>query len=80
MLGVPLDLLLGPAAALALAIAIIGFLAKILLDYINHLKDQVKDLTKALADQAAATNRVADVLEAERAETLMRRRIKDGLE
>lgn len=68
---------LGPVAALVLALSAIGFLARILLDYIAHLK---KSLDVALAGwqaQTEATNRLADALEADQAERAMRRRVAD---
>lgn len=60
-----MEALLGPTAALVGAIAIIGFLGKILLDYIAYLKSQVAIALTGWREQTAATDRLADAIESE---------------
>lgn len=71
------DVLLGPVAALAGAIITIGFLARLLLEYIAYLRETARTALEGWRAQVEATNRIADVLEAERKERELRRRITD---
>ena len=68
---------LGPVAALVLALSAIAFLARILLDYIAHLKKSLDIALVGWQAQTDATNRLADALEAEQAERAMRHRLAD---
>ncbi len=75
--NIPAEWLVGPVAALALALIVIGFLGKLLLDYINFLKAKVAEAMAGWQDQTKATERLADVLETRYREDEMRRRYSD---
>jgi hypothetical protein len=80
--GVPLEALLGPLAALALALTVISFLAKLLLDYIGSLKDTIvherSQTVVALAGwkaQSTASERMAEAIETSNRDAEMRDRL-----
>lgn len=71
---------LGPVAALVGSIAVIGFLARILLEYIADLKKSRDVAIEGWRAQTDATNRLGDVIEADRREREQRRRWADEAE
>jgi hypothetical protein len=60
---VPTDALLGPLAALAGAIVTIGFLARILREYIEELKSERNIWRQRSLDSDTRTDRLADAFE-----------------